>query len=335
MTTPAPGAEPRVPAPPAAAGPVPAPLGTLQAQLIIAVLTYKRPEDLAVALPRLLAQARSAPVPAQVLVVDNDPDGGARATVAAAGDSHLVYVHEPRPGIAAARNRALREAYAVADLLAFIDDDEVPSEQWLDRLSALQKESGATAVVGPVLSEYEVQPDEWITAGDFFRRRRLATGSVLSVAATNNLLLDLNRIRSLGLEFDERFGLSGGSDTLFSRQLVRAGGKMLWCDEAAVVDRVPASRLTRRWVLLRAFRSGNCHSRVALATSPTAGARAAARIRLLGPGTVRCAGGGARWLLGALLRSPAHNAKGLRTAARGAGMVTGAFGYVFSEYKRK
>lgn len=329
MTAAGPGAQA-----PVAAPAVSPPAGGLRAQLVIAVLTYKRPEDLAVALPRLLAQARSAPMPAQVLVVDNDPDGGAGPTVTAVGDPHLAYVHEPRPGIAAARNRALREASATADLLAFIDDDEVPSEQWLRRLVTLQKDTGAAAVAGPVLSEYEVQPDEWIAAGDFFRRRRLATGTPLTVAATNNLLLDMVRVRTLGLEFDERFGLSGGSDTLFSRQLVLAGGTMLWCDEATVVDRVPASRLTRRWVLQRAFRSGNCHSRVALATSPTATARAAARLRLLGPGTVRSAGGAARWLLGALLRSKRHRAKGLRTAVRGAGMVTGAFGYVFSEYKR-
>ena len=84
----------------------------------------------------------------------------------------------------------------------------------------------------------------------------------MEVAATNNLLLDLGRIRALGLEFDERFGLSGGSDTLFTRPLVARGGRMVWCDEAMVVDNVPAGRLTRDWVLRRALRSGNSASRV-------------------------------------------------------------------------
>ena len=318
-------------------GPAPEPDSPVRAALVIAVLTYKRPEDLALALPRLLEQARTAPVPARVMVVDNDPDGGARQVVQAAAGAHPgqgpLYVHEPRPGIAAARNRALQEASG-ADLLVFIDDDEVPSEEWVLRLVELHKESGAEAVVGPVLSEYSVRPSAWITAGDFFTRRRLPTGTRLLVAATNNLLLDLHRIRALGLSFDERFGLSGGSDTLFSRQLVQAGGTMLWCDEAVVVDRVPASRLTRQWVLRRAFRSGNCHSRVSLATTPTRAGRLVARLGLLGPGGLRFAGGAARALAGTLTRSRAHQAKGLRTAARGAGMLTGAFGYVYSEYKR-
>ena len=309
-------------------------LQAVQARLVIAVLTYKRPDDLAVALPRLLAQARSAPLPAQVLVVDNDPVAGARSAVESLKDPALLYVHEPRPGIAAARNRALRQASAAADLLAFIDDDEVPSGRWLRQLVALQKDTGAAAVVGPVISEYEEQPDGWVAAGDFFRRRRMPTGSRLDVAATNNLLLDLHQIRSLGLEFDERFGLSGGSDTLFARQLVQAGGVMVWCDEATVVDRVPIARLNRRWVLRRAFRSGNCHSRVLLAITPTPAGRMAVRFRLLTPGAVRSAGGAARYALGMLLRSQRHQARGLRTAARGAGILTGAFGYVFSEYKR-
>ncbi|WAP51160.1 glycosyltransferase family A protein [Arthrobacter sp. ATA002] len=304
------------------------------APLVIAVLTYKRTADLAVALPRLLHQARTAPIPAQVLVIDNDPDAGARDVVEGRKDPALIYVHEPRPGIAAARNRALKDAGTSSRLLAFIDDDEVPSEHWLQQLAELQKRTGAAAVVGPVLSEYAVAPDPWIAAGEFFKRRRLETGSRITVAATNNLLLDLGQIRDLGLEFDERFGLSGGSDTLFTRQLVQAGAVMLWCDEAVVVDRVPESRLTRAWVLRRAFRSGNCHSRVRLTMMSGRGPKFLARLQLVAPGAARLGGGAAQALTGIVTGSLRLKAKGLRTAARGAGILTGAVGYVFSEYKR-
>jgi hypothetical protein len=109
----------------------------------------------------------------------------------------------------------------------FIDDDEVPSPDWLSSLLKLQAETGATAVVGPVISEYASTPDPWITAGEFFRRRRLPTGTVLDVAATNNLLLDMDQVRALGLDFNAGFGLMGGEDTLFTRQLVQRGGTMV------------------------------------------------------------------------------------------------------------
>ncbi|MGO4805578.1 glycosyltransferase family 2 protein [Arthrobacter sp. 2MCAF15] len=331
-------------------------VGTPADGLVIAVLTYRRPEDIALALPRLAAQAGTshppagqagpeqepldgpAGPPATVLVVDNDPEASARPIVEQLAGTlrpGLVrYVHEPRPGIAAARNRALREAASSA-LLVFIDDDEVPSERWLAQLVGLQRSSGAAAVVGPVISEYEHAPEPWIEAGKFFHRRRLATGTRLDVAATNNLLLDLRQVRDLRLSFDERFGLSGGSDTLFTRQLVQRGGSMLWCDEAIVMDRVPSSRLTRGWVLRRALRSGNSAIRVNLELAGGATARLGARGVALGSGSARLVGGSARLAAGLISGSAQHQAKGVRTAARGLGMAAGAFGYVYSEYRRK
>ena len=56
-------------------------------------------------------------------------------------------------------------------------------------------------------------------ASGAFERRRRPSGTVVAGAPTNNLLLDLGRIRALGLEFDERFGLTGGEDTMFSHDL--------------------------------------------------------------------------------------------------------------------
>lgn len=305
--------------------------------VVIAVLTFRRPNDIALALPRLAGQAAGAEFPTGVLVVDNDPEASARKSVlSAAKDSPapIHYVHEPQPGIAAARNRALREA-GQARLLVFIDDDETPSEDWLNHLLALYRRTEAAAVVGPVVSAYEAEPDAWVAAGDFFNRRRLPTGSEVDVAATNNLLLDLGRVRALELEFDERFGLSGGSDTLFTRSLVLRGGLMVWCDEAVVVDNVPLSRLTRSWVLRRALRSGNSYSRVSLELARDRIHNAAIRVKLMGPGTLRFAGGTSRYALGVLTQSLPHKAKGSRTAARGLGMMLGAFGYVYSEYRRK
>ncbi len=321
----------------------PADGGTAAAGVVIAVLTYRRPEDIALALPRLAAQATALNTTpgrphATVLVIDNDPEAGAQPTVDQLGrtlPAGLVrYVHEPRPGIAAARNRALSESDS-SDLLVFIDDDEIPSERWLTQLVELQAATGAAAVVGPVVSEYENEPEPWIEAGGFFRRRRLATGSRLDVAATNNLLLDLRQIRAMGLHFDERFGLSGGSDTLFTKQLVRRGGEMLWCDEAVVVDRVPSSRLTRSWVLRRALRSGNSATRVSLELAENIPTRAKARGSSLAAGSLRLVGGSARLAIGVLTGSAAQHARGLRTAARGLGMASAAFGYVYSEYRRK
>src|SRR5215203_6026996 len=102
-------------------------------RVLIAVLTYRRPHDLDAALESLVAHLSSASTDADILVVDNSPEGGAKQQVALArarARRAIRYAHEPQPGIAAARNRALLEANA--DLLVFIDDDERPQAGWLD-----------------------------------------------------------------------------------------------------------------------------------------------------------------------------------------------------------
>jgi succinoglycan biosynthesis protein ExoM len=302
----------------------------------IGVLTFRRPENLGQVLPALLEQAAGAERRdrhVEVLVVDNDAAGSARPVVEALGSTRMRYEVEATPGIAAARNRVLDEA-AGSRFVVFIDDDERPDPGWLAALLQTQERTGAVAVAGAVVSDFAEDPDSWVRAGAFFRRRRLTTGTRIDVAATNNLLLDMRAVRSGGLRFDAAFGLSGGSDTLFTRQLTATAGRMVWCDEAVVTDHVPASRVTREWVLRRAFRSGNSASRVDVVLAGGLLLRTRARLRAVGRGTPRLAGGLGRWLLGLVTGSPAHQARGLRTAARGAGMVSGAVGVVYSEYRR-
>jgi succinoglycan biosynthesis protein ExoM len=305
-------------------------------RVLIAVLTYRRPDDLDAALESLVAHLSRASTDADILVVDNSPEGGAKQQVALAearARRAIRYAHEPQPGIAAARNRALLEANA--DLLVFIDDDERPQAGWLDALVGAHARWDPTGVVGPVVSEYAAPPDAWIRAGGFFVRRRPPTGSRLDVAATNNLLLDLGALARLGgIRFDERFGLSGGSDTLFTREIVRRGGSLVWCAEAVVVDVVPESRLTREWVLRRARRSGNSWSRVALALEPSRRRRAFVRVALLARGAFRVVAGAAGVAVGRLGRRIDVDAKGRKAIARGTGMLSGAVGHVVVEYRR-
>lgn len=304
----------------------------------IAVLTYRRAEDIAEAIPRLVAEAGLAVAAGwdvDILVVDNDAGASARETVARASADSPVPVHyevEPVSGIAAARNRALDVSHD-RDLLVYIDDDERPVERWLLLLLEAHL-TYASAVVGPVISQFDREPESWITAGGFFTRRRMPTGSPVVVAATNNLLLDLRQVREFGLSFDLDFGLSGGSDTLFTRQLTAKGGRMVWCDEAIVYDIVPANRATRRWVLLRALRSGTSWSATSLRVARSVPQRLWWQAKDFGSGIARVGWGLVRLLVGIVTRSERLRASGARNLARGAGLAAGVFGYRYHEYKR-
>jgi succinoglycan biosynthesis protein ExoM len=310
---------------------------TAPVRVVVATLTYRRSDHISELVPLLLAQSRGVGpgYTADVLVVDNDPQAGAGQAVDAFAAADLRYVVESAAGISAARNRAIDESGA-AELLVFIDDDERPSPGWLDALLATQQATGAAAVAAGVVSHFEGTVDPWIVAGGFFARRHridLATGSSIPVAATNNLLLDLRVVRSLGLRFDPAFGLSGGEDSLFTQLLTRSGASMVWCADATVTESVPADRITRRWVLLRSISSGNSEAQVALRL---AGSGAGLRLRLtwLTGGLARVGAGLLRAAGGAVVRSNRHQARGLRAAARGAGMAGGAIGWHYQEYRR-
>jgi succinoglycan biosynthesis protein ExoM len=297
------------------------------------VLTFQRPIELQGLLPSLLAQAAESDESVEILVVDNDPAGGAAAIVRSFPDEYVRYAHEATPGIAAARNRALDEAEG-SDALLFIDDDERPVDGWLGAMLGLFRAERPAGVVGPVVSQYVEEPDPWVSGGGFFRRRRFPTGTMVDVAATNNLLLDLEGVRRRGIRFDVDFGLSGGSDTLFTRQLTGSGGRLVWCDEAVVFDIVPPERVTRSWVLRRYFRSGNSWSRTSVRLHRSRKGRLLERIKLTVIGLARVGVGTAGWAWGSITRSVPRHAGGLRTLNRGLGMVSGAWGYVYSEYER-
>ncbi|WP_139738397.1 glycosyltransferase family 2 protein [Actinomyces wuliandei] len=307
------------------------------AVLTVAVPTFRRPREVARTVAAVRAQLGDV-VPgyvsrAEVLVVDNDPAGSAREaveerveTVPGSGSPPGVvrYVMEPSPGVAAVRNRALEEAQD-SDLLVFIDDDETPEPSWLESLLRLRAATGCQAVAGPVVPDYEVEPDAWVVAGGFFVRRTWPTGTVRPVAASNCLLLDLRFVREAGLVFDEAFGATGGEDTLFTRQLTDSGGVIRWCDEARVRDHVPQARLDHRWILRRQRSHAATAVRVELVRAG-AGLHAGIRGRALLGGALRVGAGGLRMVVGLLPGQVRHAAKGARLVARGQGMVGAGLG---------
>ena len=341
--------------------------------LTIAMLTYRRNDYLAQVIPELLAQADDvcdAQTTASVLIVDNDPQAGARAVVEAAraalageqpqtaeppeqavlsepsgsadsdkATSRLVYVHEPEPGIVAGRNRALSQAHG-SDALVFIDDDEIPSPGWLKALVSTWRAQGCAAVTGPTPPTFEVAPSAWVTASGAFDSWEAADGAQVRSADTGNLLLDLAVVENLGLRFDPRYGLTGGEDSLFTRQLTRAGGVIRFAAGAVVTKRVPAARARRTWVLERSLRSGSSWARVRIDTAgPTDGALGGlARLRLrLGygvKGLAKAGVDGARAGVARIRGDVPAQARYEVSSRGGLGMVVGALGGHVREYSR-
>ena len=206
-------------------------------------------------LSRLTFHKRARPA-FEVFVVDNDPNGSASETfVTTKYDYPIRYVIEPRRGIASVRNRAIQEAQS-CDSVAFLDDDEVVSPEWLDELLWTQARFGLDVVAGPVRPHFVNQTPEWVKKSGCFCHREYETGTLLDKCSTGNVLISASVFEAVA-GFDERFQLTGGEDTHFFLQVRRAGFQIGWSQQAVVHEEISRERANLRWILHRGFQLGN------------------------------------------------------------------------------
>ena len=238
--------------------------------ILVAVPTYRRADQLRAQLPVLANQAASCC--ARILVVDNDPEQSARAVVESLSAQYAIdYTTEVRPGVVHARNAAIHAAINApepVEWLAFIDDDELPGDDWLASLHRAALEHDAAIVTGPVDPDYAVTPERWIVECGFFAPPRRETGQLLTKAFTGNMMIKVAMLKTTEIRFEPRLSMSGGEDVLFSRQCAEAGERIVWCEEARAIEYQPAMRLTRQWIMQRAYRVGTTTSFVELAVRP-------------------------------------------------------------------
>lgn len=111
----------------------------------VVVCTRNRPGDLTACLDAI---SRLNPSPDDILVIDNSD--GDPAAERAAREHGARYVVERAIGLSRARNRALAESSS--EIVAFIDDDAQPSEDWLEQILAPFADPQMAMVSGEVES---------------------------------------------------------------------------------------------------------------------------------------------------------------------------------------
>ena len=232
----------------------------------VCIATYRRPERLRSLLSDLAQQLH---LPQEVVVVDNDDTGSARAPVERARASGapfpIRYDIQTRKNVSLTRNRTV--ALAKGDWLAFIDDDERAPYDWLAGLANAAARYGADGVLGPVEPVLPANAPAWLRRGRFYHWVRMRSGTVVppNQLRFGNVLLNGALLRQQKQVFDPAYGLTGGEDGDLLTRLVQKGARVVWCDDAAVTEPVHASRLSLRWLLLRSLRGGQDFARHTLA----------------------------------------------------------------------
>ena len=229
----------------------------------LCIATFRRPM-----LADTLASLGNARIPPgtalRVIVVDNDHTPSARANAEAAGQQAgltLSYVHAPAANISLARNAGLEAARA--DWIAFLDDDEIVTADWLAELVRCAKKTGADAVFGPSEPIYPPGTPDWIAQGAFHRQSVPLRGGRAETGHTCNALVRMGGTPWAAQRFDLSLGQSGGEDTQFFAALFAQGARFHVTGTAAVREIVTPDRLTFRWLAQRRFRIGQTYGALA------------------------------------------------------------------------
>lgn len=239
-------------------------------RIVVAALTRRRP----LMLRDLLISWGEMDIPdnctVSCLIVENDDTDGSRSLVEnispLPNGLAIEHVLETEPGIPFGRNRAAREAIARdADLLAFVDDDEVVAEDWLVELVGGYRNSEAVLLGGPVYVENPKQDLSRIeriihsNLVDRYRQRarhanKLATrGNANDILiATGNWLAETSLFTSDSIWFDERMRYSGGTDAKLWRDTIAKNLGVGWISSAHVFETIPRQRLSLSYQFARA-----------------------------------------------------------------------------------
>ena len=233
------------------------------ARVSICMATYRRPDLLTLLLSDLANQTRQ---PEQIVIVDNDAQGSAREVVehfSATRQNHIdvVYAIQPEKNIALTRNLTI--ALATGQWLAFIDDDERASANWLETLLTCAVIHKAPGVLAPVIPIVPGDAPGWIKRGNLYECPRMPTGTVvpLNTMRIGNALLHRSALANEPRPFDPAYGITGGSDSDLLTRLAQKGVRIIWCDEALVEEPVETRRMTLGWILRRAMRGGQDYAR--------------------------------------------------------------------------
>lgn len=266
-------------------------------QIAICVGTCRRPEGLRELLASLCRIERRRSWQLELRVVENDDRPRAQAlveTIALVFPGAVRYALERERNVARVRNRAVD--MGPADLVAFVDDDEVVDPRWLVELVETYETQRADAVFGPVRRTLPEQAPDWIRRGGFFHGEEPAGELPWQAARTGNALVDGRWFYAEGFRFDVDYGRSGGEDAHLFARLQQAGARLVANPLAVVAEPVEPNRLAFGWLWRRTWRSAETYHRITheLPDPPSPALQAVKRLARAGwlglrglPGAVR------------------------------------------------
>jgi GT2 family glycosyltransferase len=184
---------------------------------------------------------------------------------------NVRYVYEGTLGLSTARNRGTAESRA--PLVAFFDDDGTADPGWLDALLRVFRDdadagaAGGLIYVGWPAAKPEWMPDDfqgYYGACDYGDERRSLAFPEYPYGA--NMMVRRRFLDAIG-GFNDELGAVGqnimqGDELDVFQRLFAMNIKVVYEPRAVVHHWVPAERVTRKWLLHRAYKHGFSNTRL-------------------------------------------------------------------------
>ena len=239
-----------------------------QAPLIsVVVCTYNRADRLLLALEALEKQTLPGK-DFEVLVVDNRSTDRTTAICKLFQNrlANFRYLYESTQGLSKARNTGWQAAQT--PYIAYLDDDAIPCEQWVEAILTVFQtvQPQPVGVGGSIYPLWEIPRPDWLSpsmealftildGGDkphWFAAHEYPWGA--------NIVYRRDALEKVG-GFCEQLGRSGqsllsGEETLLNEALNAQGERFYYSPHASVFHWVPKERINTDWLIRRSYWQG-------------------------------------------------------------------------------
>ncbi|MBI3590206.1 MAG: glycosyltransferase family 2 protein [Candidatus Melainabacteria bacterium] len=243
--------------------------------LTILLCTYNRAKLLKPLLSELIKQVKAqARNDLEILLIDNNSNDETKETVLEQGKNcdFLIYEFEPRQGLAISRNKGLK--LASSKIIAFIDDDIVLEQNWLNEILTSTAKYPYKAFGGRVVPLWEKEKPDYINLIGFFSLSQKIFPAHDNGKAESLYPLSKEETNPIGANmwiYKELFEKHGGfredlgrvgyggipcEDTEFCSRLLRANEKIFYYPNAVVYHPVSTYRMSKEFIKSWHYRNG-------------------------------------------------------------------------------
>ncbi|MBI4707342.1 MAG: glycosyltransferase family 2 protein [Candidatus Omnitrophica bacterium] len=236
----------------------------MQKELSVIVCTRNRSFHLKEALDSLVNQSVGTSLNWEIIVIDNASEDDTDLVVGRAMKStgiDMRYILETKIGLSNARNRGLCES--IGDIVAFIDDDAIADEKWLEEIMSVYNCENVISAGGKTVALWEISHQKRVDEELFFfamgygpQQKDVRTLNGSNMSFRRNVLMGIGGFDA-NLGRKDKCRLSGDDNDMFdSIHNKMRRSRIIYNPRAIVYHKVLPDRLTREELIKKHYCTG-------------------------------------------------------------------------------